>query len=262
MNLQDITDRIIRVAESTAHFISEERKTFDPAHVEQKGENDLVSYVDKTAEKMLVENLREILPQAGFITEEATVEQSHESLHWIIDPLDGTTNFVHGIPIYAVSIALADGDEMLAGVVHEVNSSETFHAFQGGGAFLNGEKIHVSTVKRLNDGLFLTGLPVKSFAQKEPYLQIVSELMEKTHGLRRMGSAAVDLAYVACGRAEGYFECNLHIWDIAAGVLLVQEAGGKVTNFKGSDGYLSTGEILASGAVHGQIVDIIQKYWT
>jgi len=260
-NLQSITQQISELAREAGSYIADQRKHFNFAQAEVKGQNDLVSYVDKTAEQMITARLKELLPEAGFLTEEQTIAQSDGEYRWIVDPLDGTTNFIHGIPAYAVSIALSRNNQLMAGVVYEITKEECFSAWLHGGAYLNGQAIHVSSVQNLTDGLFLTGLPIKDFLQKEQYLKIVGELMSRTHGLRRMGSAAVDCAYVACGRAEAYFEYNINAWDIAAGALIVQEAGGSVSDFSGDNNYLFGREIVVGGAVHKQLLDVIQKFW-
>jgi myo-inositol-1(or 4)-monophosphatase len=260
-NLSKLTSQVSLLAREVGQYIAEQRAQFDRSKAEVKGQNDLVSYVDKTAEQKIIKGLAELLPQAAFLTEEGTVAQSDAEYRWIVDPLDGTTNFVHGIPAFAVSIALENKGDLLSGVVYEINHAECFSAWKGGGAYLNDRPIHVSESTELSDGLYLTGLPIKSFSKKQQYLEIVGELMEQTHGLRRIGSAAVDCAYVACGRAEGYFEYNLNPWDIAAGVLIIKEAGGTVTDFAGGDNYLYGREIVVAGAVHSQLLKIIQKFW-
>jgi myo-inositol-1(or 4)-monophosphatase len=260
-NLEQLTADVSALAKEVGAYIAEQRKTFTWSKAEIKGQNDLVSYVDKTAEQMITKRLAELMPEAGFITEEQTVAQSAATYRWIVDPLDGTTNFIHGIPAYAVSIALAKDNVVILGVVYEVTRDECFTAWADGGAYLNGEPIQVSTIDRLQDSLILTGLPIQAFDRKMEYLSIVGELMTQTHGLRRIGSAAVDLAYVACGRGEVYFERNINAWDVAAGVLLVQEAGGKVTDFSGGDNYLFGREVVAGGAVHTQLIEVIQKFW-
>lgn len=261
MNLKDTVQLMKAVSADVAQFIRTEHKKFDATKAEIKGQNDLVSYVDKESERMLVEQLHKIAPHAGFLTEEKTVEQTSAEYQWIIDPLDGTTNFVHGIPAFSVSIALAREDEVVAGVVHEVTRNECFNAWKGGGAFLGDDPIRVSSVAALNESLFITGLPVQGFDKKRGYLKIISDLMEKSHGVRRLGSAATDLAYVACGRAEGFYECNLNPWDVAAGALLVQEAGGKVTDFSGGNNFLHGKEIVGASAVHPELLVVIQKNW-
>jgi len=228
-----------------------------------KGFNDLVSYVDKEAEKKIVSGCREILPESGFITEEGTTEKaSGESYIWIIDPLDGTTNFVHGLPAYCVSIALLLNGELLLGAVYEPNRDELFHAIRGEGAWCNEERIFVSERKRLADSLLATGFPYHDFGKMETYLHILNDFMQTTHGLRRIGSAAIDLVYTACGRFEGFFEYNLNAWDVAAGALIVREAGGIVSDFKGGDEYLFGRQLIAATPlVHQGMLETIGKRW-
>ena len=259
--LKEITLQVCELAKEVATYIAEQRKQFDRSNAEIKGTNDLVSYVDKTAEQQIIKGLSTIRPDAAFLTEEGTVEQNLADYRWIVDPLDGTTNFVHGIPAFAVSIALEHKGEIVIGVVCEVNRMECFYAWSDGGAFMNGEPIRVSPSKEISDGLYLTGLPVKPFEKKQEYLAIISDLMDYTHGLRRIGSAAVDCAYVACGRAEAYFEYNINAWDIAAGAILVKEAGGTVSDFSGGNNYLFGRQIVVAGAVHSQLLNVIQKFW-
>jgi len=261
MNLEIIIQQTIDLSRSVGAYISEESKSFNHHLVEEKGLNDLVSYVDKTAEEKIVKGLRKILPAAGYITEEGTAGFAREEYKWIVDPLDGTTNFTHGLPIYAVSIALMYQDELVLGVVYEINRDEMFWAVKGHGARLNGVPIRVSGRTKLNESLLATGFPYYNFEQMTAYLKILNEFMQTTHGLRRMGSAAVDLAYVACGRFEGFFEYNLNAWDVAAGSLIVLEAGGKVTDFSLDNKYLFNKEIIAGGKVLKEMQQLIIKYW-
>jgi len=261
-----VCQQVVLLAKETGKFIAKEAAAFDKAHIEYKGLNDLVSYVDKETEKLLVTGLKEIVPQAGFITEEGTTEglelpDNPRNLRWIIDPLDGTTNFIHQLPIFAISIALMQEDEVLVGVVHEINRDECFFAWKGGGAFCNGAPISVSPAPKLSDGLLATGFPYYNFDRINAYLSILNELMRRTHGLRRMGSAAVDLAYVACGRFEGYFEYNLKPWDVAAGVLLVTEAGGFVGDFRGGKDYVFGRQVVAANASYEELLAVIKEHW-
>ena len=244
-NLNNLTNDMIRCAKTVGEFIRNERKTFSYANVEIKGLNDLVSYVDKTSEIKLVEMLAVVLPEAGFITEENTRSDLKE-YNWIIDPLDGTTNFIHGIPCYAVSIALEYKGEVIAGVVYEVAQNECFSAYKGGGAFLNGTKISVSERKTLADSLIATGFPIYNFTRLDSYIKALTHLMKNTHGLRRIGSAATDLCYVACGRMDAYFEYNLNSWDVAAGALIVKEAGGNICDFSKENNWLFGREVIAT----------------
>ena len=261
MELINITEAAITLIREVGKYIRSEAKKFDYNLVEEKGLNDLVSYVDKTAEQLLVDGLSKILPEAGFITEEGTAGHSSELYKWIIDPLDGTTNFTHGLPVYAISVALMERDELIAGIVYEINKDEMFHATKNGGAWLNNDRISVSGRAKLSESLLATGFPYYNFDQMEAYLKVLNEFMQTTHGLRRMGSAAVDLAYVACGRFEGFFEYNLNAWDVAAGCLLVKEAGGDVIDFKTGNNFLFGKEIIAGGKVIGEMQSVIDKYW-
>lgn len=260
-NLEQITAQMCNIAKEAGDFIRQEALNFSMEHVELKGKSDLVSYVDKETEKLVVEKLGKLLPDAGFITEEGTIRREQKELTWIIDPLDGTTNFVHGLPTYAVSLALMQGDKVMAGVVYEINRDECFSAFQGGGAYLNGVQIHVTSASSISEGLFATGFPIHNFEKLDQYLAILNELMKNAHGLRRVGSAATDMAYVACGRYEGFFEYNLSPWDVAAGVILVQEAGGKVSDFSGGDQAIFGREMVAAGPVHAELLEVIKKHW-
>ncbi|HEX8549291.1 MAG TPA: inositol monophosphatase family protein, partial [Cytophagaceae bacterium] len=236
--LKEVCNQVIELATETAVFLRTECENFDLSKIEHKGARDLVSYVDKEAEKKIVKRLSEILPEAGFVTEEGTVEQATNGLRWVIDPLDGTTNFLHKLPPFSISIALLDDEEILVGVVYEVNLKECFHAYKGGGAFMNGKVINVSPIPTLEESLIVAGFPYNVEDKVDAYFEILKEMVKTTHGIRRLGSAAVDLAYVACGRFNAYFEFNLKIWDIAAGILIVREAGGTVTDFTGGNGFL------------------------
>ena len=262
MNLRQLCQNVTIIARSAGAFIKHEAAGFDRSKVELKGFNDLVSYVDKQAEEQLVKQLRELLPEAGFITEEETDTVQKERFNWIIDPLDGTTNFTHGLPIFSVSIALMEGEEIVLGVVYEPNRDECFYAYTGGGAFCNDNPIAVSKAPALKDALVATGFPYYDFGQMQQYLQVLGSFMGKSHGVRRLGSAALDLAYVACGRFEGFFEFNLNAWDVAAGALIVQEAGGRVSKFTDGGDYVFGREIVASnGNIHPEMLETIAAHW-
>ncbi len=235
---------VTSVCRETGKYIHAQSQSFQYSKVEFKGLNDMVSYVDKTAEEQLVAGLSLILPEAGFLTEEHTVQSKKKEYTWIIDPLDGTTNFIHGLPIYAISIGLEYNNEIILGVVYEINKDEMFYATKNGGAFLNEQKISCTTTNNLKDTLVATGFPYYNFELLPQYMNLFSSLMQKTHGLRRLGSAAVDLAYVACGRFDAYFEYNLNAWDVAGGALLVLEAGGKCIDFKGGNDYIHGRSII------------------
>lgn len=264
MNLQSIESSVVEICREVGKFILKEGEAFDRSRIEQKTDfNNLVSYVDKEAEQKLVKNLHEIFPHAGFITEEGTVAASKEhEYNWIIDPLDGTTNFLHGLPVFAISVGLARNNEVILGVVHEMSRDECFHAIEGGPAYCNDKVITTSAVSTMQEALLATGFPYYHSDKKDEYLEIIKEFLYKTHGIRRLGSAAIDLAYVACGRMEGYFEYNLNAWDVAAGACILKQAGGKITDFKGGDNFLFGGELCAtSGKIHDEILEVIQTRW-
>ena len=261
MNLEHITGQVAELAKEVGAFIRRERQSFTYEKVDLKGPSDLVSYVDKESELAIVAGLNKIIPDAGFITEEEMTDQETKEFTWIIDPLDGTTNFVHGIPNYCVSIGLMFQDEIVAGVVYEVANDECFYASKGNGAYVNGQPIHIREDQEIKNCVLATGFPYYEFERLQEYLSILNDLMKDTQGLRRMGSAAADMAYVACGRYGGYFEYNLNSYDIAAGVILVKEAGGTVTDFKGGNDFLFGREMVAGGGVHPALLATIQKHW-
>jgi len=260
MDLEKLCPRVCETVRKTGAFIRNERKTFSLSKVEYKGLNDLVSYVDKTAERQLVEGLSQLLPSSGFITEEKTTTTRSEEYNWIIDPLDGTTNFVHGLPCFCVSVGLMLKDKLVLGVVYEINLDECFYAFEGGGAWLNGNKISVSSAKTLKESLLATGFPYSDYHRMKPYMQVFDHFMYNTHGLRRLGSAAADLVYVACGRFEGFYEYGLNAWDVAAGALIVKEAGGKVSDFSGGNDCIFGKEIIATNEnVYDEFLEVVKK---
>jgi myo-inositol-1(or 4)-monophosphatase len=260
MNLADICHAVTRLTSDVGQFILAERLSFQSSAIERKGHNDLVSYVDKEAESRLVEQLTELIPDAGFLTEENTKQVQGKSYCWIIDPLDGTTNFIHGIPCFCISIGLHYEGQPVLGVVHELNLNECFYAWKNGGAYLNGKKIRVSEVSVVSDSLIATGFPYHDYNRMKPYMEVFDHLMHHSHGLRRLGSAAADLAYTAAGRFEAFYEYGLNPWDVAAGVVLVQEAGGVVSDFSGTDNHTFGKEIIASNAkIYPEFLEIIQE---
>jgi myo-inositol-1(or 4)-monophosphatase len=262
MALTNIANQVIEIAKQAGDFIRQERKTFDSDKIEYKGLNDMVSYVDKTAERIIVEGLRKVLPEAGFVTEEKTTTTIGERYNWIIDPLDGTTNFIHGLPAFSVSIALKKYDELVLGVVYEINQDECFYAWKDAPAYLNGKEISVSKNTTVGTSLLATGFPYYDFGKQAAYIELFAELMKSSHGLRRIGSAAVDLAYTACGRFDAFYEYNLNAWDVAAGIVIVKQAGGQVVNFKGGSEVLETRELLATnGKITEELLTSIQKYF-
>ena len=262
MNLSKLTTEVISLTVEVGEFIRNQSLVFNRECVEYKGLHDMVSYVDKTAEERLVKALSTLLPEAGFITEEETSTVKGEKYNWIIDPLDGTTNFIHGIPTFSISIALECNKELVLGVVYEINRNECFSAWKNGGAYLNNKRISVSKAPTIENTLLATGFPFHDFANMEPYLNVLRVLMQKCHGIRRIGSAAIDLAYVASGRFDGYFEYNLNAYDVAAGIVLVREAGGHIFDFKGGDQCITRREIIATnGHISEELVKVIKLYF-
>jgi myo-inositol-1(or 4)-monophosphatase len=259
MTYDSLLPSIIAAAKKAGAFIGQERENFRHDAVQVKGLNDLVSYVDKSAEQLIVADLQQILPDAGYIVEENTRSGLRDH-NWIVDPLDGTTNFVHAIPSYAVSIALEHKGKIVAGVVYEVSRDECFYATRGSGAFLNEEKIQVSANAALSQSLVATGFPVYNFDRLDSFTAALHHFLRTTHGVRRLGAASVDLCFVACGRFDAFYEYNLHPWDVAAGALIVEEAGGIVKDFSGGDNWLFGREIAASnGRIDNEFSAVIQK---
>ncbi|MCI0751145.1 MAG: inositol monophosphatase [Flammeovirgaceae bacterium] len=261
VQLAQVEKEAIEICKEVGHFIHTEGSNFDRSRIEQKESfNNLVSYVDKEAELRLVTALEKIIPGSSFLTEEGTGKTSSSEYQWIIDPLDGTTNFLHSLPVFAVSVALTYQHKTVMGIVYEVNRDECFHS-SGNIAFCNSREIKVSAVTQLNESLLATGFPYTHFTQKDAYMSIIKDFLDKSHGIRRLGSAAVDLAYVACGRLEGFFEYNLNPWDVAAGAFIVQQAGGVVTDFKGGNDFLFGGELCAGCGVHQDMLEVISNRW-
>ncbi len=249
MNYKDICASAKNIVLETGKFIKKqsELKKEENIEIEIKGLNDFVTEVDKKAEKMLVDKLAELLPESGFIVEENTKNNEGEKYNWIIDPLDGTTNFIHGLPPFAISVALVENKEVVAGIVYEIMQDECFYSWKGAEtAYLNNKEMQVSDTKKVNDSLIITGFPYRDFGRMDNFMESLNYLMRNTHGVRRLGSAATDLAYIACGRSEAFYEYGLKPWDVAAGAFLVKQAGGKVSDFKLGDNYVFGKEIIAS----------------
>lgn len=246
LNLELLCSNVCELSREVGAFIKQEVSKVENQDIETKSLNSLVSYVDQTAEEKIVKQLSLLLPESGFIAEEGTSEKVGETYNWIIDPLDGTTNFLHALPIYSVSIALKRNDKIVLGVVYEVNQEECFYAWEGSKAYLNGAEIKVSSTPKLADSLLATGFPYYDFDRLDSFFEFLKYLAQNSRGIRRMGSAAVDLVYVACGRFDAFFEYSLNAWDVAAGAFIVQQAGGKVSDFSGGDNWLFGSEIVAS----------------
>lgn len=262
LNLQVLCEQVQALSIQVGMFIADEREKVKPSDIELKGASDFVSYVDKAAEKYFVEGLKELLPSAGFIAEEDSSLKKANRYNWVIDPLDGTTNYLHGIPCYATSVALLDNNVPILGVINEINQNECFYAWKDGGAWLNGEEIVLARANSLKDALVATGFPYEAQEWNEKYIALFSDVQKSSVGVRRIGSAATDIASVACGRFDAYYEYGIHAWDVAAGALLIQEAGGIVTDFAGGTDFIF-GERFVCGNknVHAELLDKIKKYF-
>lgn len=260
-NLSELTDKVRALAIEAGGFIREERKKFQRDAIEKKHAHDYVSYVDKESEKRIVTCLKELLPEAGFIAEEGSGSLSDTQEYcWLVDPLDGTTNFIHNNAPYCVSIALRNREELLLGVVYEICRDECFWTYKGAPSYLNGNEIHVSPVTSLDDSFIALGFPYNSEEYKPMAVHLINSLYGNIAGLRLVGAAAAELCYVAAGRFEARIEAFIGPWDIAAGTLILQNAGGLVTDFKGEDGFYSGREVLASnGRIHQDLLKIIDK---
>ena len=260
MNLEKICQEVGAIAKQTGHFIKSEGQASPSHSFHSKGLHDFVTDVDRKSEVLILDSLEKILPEAGFIAEENTRTDLAPDYNWIVDPLDGTTNFIHRLFPYSVSIALSKKQEVILGVVYEIGADELYYAWNGGGTWCNGNRIGVSGTEELDRSLIATGFPFTNFDRLEPYMKVLKNLMKRTRGLRRFGSAAVDLAYLAAGKFDGFFEYNLNPWDVAAGIILVKEAGGSVTDFKGGSDYLFGREIVASNnRVHQEFLELIRQ---
>lgn len=257
--LKILTKEVTELARTVGYSIKQEIERLGEKDVKEKRSNDFVTYVDKAAEETIVQKLQSLFPEAGFITEEGTASEK-KRYTWVIDPLDGTTNFIHGIPSYSISIALRKKDTTIMGVIYEPNADECFFSWEGQPAFLNEKEIHVTNNDKLSDSLIATGFPYEKDETIDNYLKLLKDILKKSHGIRRIGSAAIDLAYVACGRFEAFYEIGLHSWDVAAGAFIVQQAGGKVSDFSGGSKYIFDSEILASNShIHDEMLTSIKN---
>ena len=220
---------------------------------ESKGEFDLVTEADRASEELIVERIRSHFPAHGIVAEEGGGHASQSEFTWFVDPLDGTTNFAHSFPIFNVTLGMARGEEMIAGVVFDPMKNELFTAERGGGAYLNNRRIHVSSAKRLADSLSSTGFPSRK-RQHNANIYFYYQLAMASHGVRRTGSAAIDIAYVACGRLDFFWEFGLKPWDVAAGSLIVQEAGGRISDMHGAAHSVTKSEsfLCDNGVLHGE----------
>jgi myo-inositol-1(or 4)-monophosphatase len=261
MDFKVLCEAATEIAIEAGNYIYGRIHSFSMREVEVKGLNNFVTDVDKSAEAMIISKLGKLVQGAGFIAEEGTNQVRGEKYNWIIDPLDGTTNFIHGTPPVAVSIALAEDGIPVAGVVYEIWLKEAFYAWKDGPAYLNGKKINVSETGSIHDSLIAVGFPYHDHNQMKSFMNTLDYFFINTHGVRRLGSAATDLAYVACGRYDGFYEYNLSPWDVAAGALIVQQAGGKVTDFKGGNNFVFGREIVAANSnMHGEFLNDVARF--
>lgn len=233
MNLHKLTEDVCKIAEKAAIYLREQRRDFDPNKIVEKNSHDYVSYVDQETEQLLIKELSSLLPGSGFVTEEGIGKYTNEEYCWVIDPLDGTTNFIHNIAPYCVSIALRKNNDIIIGVIYEVCADECFYAYKGGGAFLNGVGINVSDTNTIDACVLGLGLPYNAEIYKPVINHVILSLYGKASSMRINGSAAMSMCYVACGRYDSWFEAYIKCWDYSAGTLIVKEAGGKISNFYG-----------------------------
>ena len=260
-DLAALTEQVKCIARKAGAFIRQERERFDLSRVEQKGAHDYVSYVDKASERMIVEQLRQLLPQAGFVTEEGTARYDEPEYCWVVDPLDGTGNFIHNMAPFCVSIALRNRHEVLLGVVYECCRDELFWAYKGSAAYLGDCEIHVSRQAVLDQSFVELGFPYAAHKFHDFILAVIADLYGHVGMLRLIGAAAAELCYVAAGRAEARIEGFIGAWDIAAASIILRQAGGKLTDFSGSDDCLDAKEVFASnGLVHQQLLDVMARH--
>ena len=260
INLKQLTADVCRIATEAGHFLKEERINFRREQVVEKHLHDYVSYVDKESEKRLVTALSGLLPEAGFITEEGSAIYQNESYCWVIDPLDGTTNYIHDEAPYCVCIALRSRTELLIGVVYEVCRDECFYAWKGGGAFVNDKSIRVSGIEEMKDAFLITELPYNHHQYKQTGLHLIDRLYGVVGGIRMNGSAAAAICYVANGRVDGWAEAFIGRWDFSAAALIVLEAGGQVTDFFGSEQFLESNHIIATnGHIHSVLRELLNE---
>lgn len=261
MDLDFLTEEVKKLARQTGEFLKKERLSFDRSRVEQKAAHDYVSYVDKASEKRIVERLHELLPEAGFIAEEGSGSLEEQEYCWVVDPLDGTSNYIHDCTPYCVSIALRNREEILLGVVYECGREELFWANKDSRAYLNGKEIYVSDQSVLDQSFIELGFPYKAENYRSFALGLIQDLYGHVGGLRLMGAAAAEICYIAAGRFEARVEAFIGPWDIAAGYIILKQAGGKMTGFDGNPDCLGAKEVFASnGKVHEDLLKVLQRH--
>jgi myo-inositol-1(or 4)-monophosphatase len=253
----------VKAARQAGDIINFASRDLGQLKIQTKTFNDFVSEVDKAAEQAIIDTLKTAYPDHGFLGEESGDTNKDAENIWIIDPLDGTTNFLHSFPCYCVSIALQQKGVLTQAVIYDPVRNDLFTATKGRGAFLNDKRIRVGSRIKLQESLIATGFPFRDFSYLDTYMDMLKEMIKKTSGIRRPGSAALDLAYVAAGFSDGFFELNLSTWDIAAGGLIVQEAGGIVGDFEGNESWLKTGNIVAANPkIFGQMLQVLAPHLT
>ena len=254
INLKEITLQAVEIVREVGVFIENELGKVSNQQIEIKDHNSLVSYVDKQAEEMLVEQLGKLIPNSGFITEEDTIDREGETFTWTIDPLDGTTNFLYGIPHFSTSVALAYKDELVIGVISDIMRHDMYYAWKGGGAFMNGHSIQVSSRTAFSDCVIATGFPYASEYDRKPYFKMMEVIMQEARGLRRFGSAALDMAYVANGRFDAFYETSINSWDVAGGIVICKEAGAVISDYYGKDRYYNGKSIIVANPTIKEII--------
>ncbi len=260
INLENLTRSVCSLAQEVGEFLKLEVSKLKTTDIQSKGLHNYVTWVDKESERRLVEKLSILLPGSGFIAEENQELQPGEYT-WVIDPLDGTTNFIHGVPLYCISIGLMHREETILGVILEPNLNECFYSWQSAPAYLNKEVIRVSQTATINESLFATGFPYYDYDSLDNYLAIFRHLLQNSRGARRLGSAAADLAYTACGRYDGFFEYGLSPWDVNAGGLIVKNAGGIVTDFRGTGNYIFGKQIIATNnSIYAEFLKLFETW--
>jgi len=258
--MQALLNVAVKAARRAGEIAIRQLRRIDEIQVHSKGINDFVTQTDRAAEAAIIATIREYYPDHAFLAEESGV-RGQGDFTWIIDPLDGTTNFIHGLPIFSVSIALRISGRLSVGVVYDPNRQEVFTAIRGRGAQLDGRRIRVSGRRGLEGALIGTGFPYRSHDKMPSYLAMLEQVLLNTAGVRRPGSAALDLACIAAGRLDGFWEFGLQTWDIAAGSLLIREAGGLISELEGNEDYLTTGNVIAgSPRVHAALTKLLTPH--
>ncbi|NWF97630.1 MAG: inositol monophosphatase [Nitrospirae bacterium] len=263
MKVDDFLNIAIESAMLAGDFIISKLGKLSISDISQKQISDFVTKVDTESEKIIINTIRKKYPSHAFYTEESIKDRNSNSYRWIIDPLDGTTNYIHQYPVFSISIALEYKGKIILGVIYDPMRKEIFTAIKGKGSFLNGEKINVSKINNLKYSLITTGFPFRNKQFIEYYLKLFKNIFLEVSDIRRAGSAAIDLAYIACGRCDGFFEIGLSPWDIAAGSIIIKEAGGVITGFGGGNDFLFYGNIIAGNPyIHKELLKETKKIFT